>query len=162
MATSVRESAMNYLARREHSRLELEQKLVRKEFEHAEISAALDRLVEDGLLSDARFAESFVHARRLRGSGPLKIQAELKMRGVSETTVSQYLDAQEPLWYELACRVRCKRFGEALPGGYEQRMRQARFLQQRGFSHEQINAAFRKERVTRICLQKKDSFVGCG
>ena len=104
MATSVRESAMNYLARREHSRLELEQKLVRKEFEQAEISAALDRLVEDGLLSDARFAESFVHARRQRGSGPLKIQAELKMRGVSETTIRQYLDAQEPLWYELACR----------------------------------------------------------
>lgn len=148
MATSVRESAMNYLARREHSRLELEQKLARKEFEQAEISAALDRLVDDGLLSDARFAESFVHARRQRGNGPLKIQAELKMRGVNETIIHQYLDAQQPLWYELACRVRSKRFGEGLPGEYEQRMRQARFLQQRGFSHEQINRALKKERVT--------------
>jgi len=144
MATSVREFAMNYLARREHSRLELEQKLARKEFEQTEIRAALDRLADDGLLSDARFAESFVHARRQRGSGPLKIQAELKMRGVSETTISQYLDPQESLWHELACRVRCKRFGEALPAEYEQRMRQARFLQQRGFSHEQINAALNK------------------
>ncbi len=148
MATSVREFAMNYLARREHSRLELEQKLARKEFEQAEISAALDRLVDDGLLSDTRFAESFVHARRQRGSGPLKIQAELKMRGVNETIIREYLDPQEPFWYELACQVRGRRFGEALPSEYEQRMRQARFLQQRGFSHEQINAAFKKERVT--------------
>ena len=148
MATSVRESAMNYLARREHSRLELEQKLLRRDFGQTEIAEALEQLIEEGLLSDARFAESFVHARRQRGSGPLKIQAELKMRGVSETTISQYLDPQESLWYELACRVRSKRFGEALPGDYEQRMRQSRFLQQRGFSHEQINAAFRKERVT--------------
>jgi len=148
MATSVRESAMNYLARREHSRLELEQKLARREFEQAEISMALDRLVDDGLLSDARFAESFVHARRQRGNGPLKIQAELKMRGVNETIIRQYLDPQEPRWYELACRVRSKRFGKVLPDEYAQRMRQARFLQQRGFNHEQINRALKKEQVT--------------
>ncbi len=148
MATSVRESAMNYLARREHSRLELEQKLLRRDFGQTEIAEALEQLIEEGLLSDARFAESFVHARRQRGSGPLKIQAELKMRGVSETTISQYLDPQESLWHELACRVRSKRFGEALPSDYAQRMRQARFLQLRGFSHEQINAAFKKEQVT--------------
>lgn len=149
MATSVREFAMNYLARREHSRRELEQKLARKEFDESEISAALDRLVEDDLLSDARFAESFVNARKQRGSGPLKIQAELKLRGVNEEIVSQYLDLQDAGWYERAHEVRCKRFGEALPGEYEQRMRQARFLQQRGFNHEQINAALKKERVTR-------------
>ena len=142
---SVRESAMNYLARREHSRRELEQKLLQKEFNAREISAALDQLIEDGLLSDARFAESFVHARQQRGSGPLKIQAELKQRGVDDTIISQYLDAQESCWYEQACRARSKRFGEALPEEYEQRARQARFLQQRGFSHEQINVALKSE-----------------
>ena len=89
---------MNYLARREHSRRELEQKLARKEFDANEISEALDRLVEDGLLSDVRFAESFVHARRQRGSGPLKIQAELKLRGVSEASICQYLNPQDLAW----------------------------------------------------------------
>lgn len=143
MAISIRESAMNYLARREHSRRELEQKLTRKEYSADEISDALDRLVDDGLLSDARFAEAYVNARRQRGSGPIKIQMELKLRGVNDAIIIQYLDQQDPCWDELAHEVRCKRFTEALPDEYQQRMRQARFLQQRGFTHEQINAAFK-------------------
>jgi len=145
MASSIRESAMNYLARREHSRCELEKKLAQKEFAASEISAALDRLIDDGLLSDSRFAEAYVNARRQRGSGPIKIQAELKLRGVDDEIVSQYLDQQDLVWYELVHEVRSKRFGEVLPSEYAQRMRQARFLQQRGFTYEQINAAFNRE-----------------
>ncbi len=141
MATSIRESAMNYLARREHSRLELEHKLLAKDFDKNEISEALDRLITDGLLSDARFAESFVNARIQRGKGPVKIQIELKQRGVDDAIISQYLNTSEVDWCEQACRVRCKRFGEDLPSEYQQRMRQMRFLQQRGFTHEQINMA---------------------
>lgn len=139
MAISIRESAMNYLARREHSRLELEHKLAARDFDKNEIAEALDRLITDGLLSDARFAESFVNARIQRGNGPVKIQIELKQRGVDEAIIKQYLNTPEANWYKQACRARCKRFGEALPGEYDQRIRQARFLQQRGFTHEQIN-----------------------
>ena len=145
MACSIREAAMNYLARREHSRRELEQKLAQKDFSSAEIKGALDRLIEDGLLSDARFAESYVNARRQRGSGPLKIQAELKMRGVNDEIVARYLEPQDASWRELAEEARRKRFGEVLPDEYAQRMRQARFLQQRGFTHEQINATLKTE-----------------
>ncbi len=143
MATSIRESAMNYLARREHSRLELEHKLAARDFDKNEIAEALERLITDGLLSDARFAESFVNARIQRGNGPVKIQIELKQRGVDDAIIKQYLNTQETNWYEQACRVRCKRFGETLPSEYEQRIRQARFLQQRGFTHEQINRALK-------------------
>ncbi|HEB86191.1 MAG TPA: regulatory protein RecX [Gammaproteobacteria bacterium] len=143
MATSIRESAMNYLARREHSRLELEKKLAGKGLDKKEISVALDRLMTDGLLSDARFAESFVNARIQRGNGPVKIQAELKQRGVDDVIISQYLNLPEADWYEQARQVRCKRFGEILPGEFEQRIRQTRFLQQRGFTHEQINRALK-------------------
>ncbi len=145
MAASIRESAMNYLARREHSRLELAHKLALKDFAKTEVSEALDRLVADGLLSDARFAESFVNARIQRGKGPVKIQLELKQRGVDDAIISQYLNTSEIDWYEQACRVRCKRFGEALPSEYQQRMRQMRFLQQRGFTHEQISRALNPE-----------------
>ncbi len=142
MARSIRESAMNYLARREHSRLELEQKLAARDFDETEIREALDRLIVDGLQSDARFAESFVNARIQRGKGPVKIQSELKQRGVDDALISQYLNGQTD-WYVQACKVRCKRFGEALPSEYPQRMRQARFLQQRGFTHEQINSVLK-------------------
>ncbi|VAX08853.1 Regulatory protein RecX [hydrothermal vent metagenome] len=144
MARSIREVAMNYLARREHSRWELEQKLAAKEYDADGIKLALDRLLDDGLLSDLRFAEAYTHARKQRGNGPLKIQSELKLRGVSDDIISRYLDCGAPIWHEVVKEVRCKRFGAGVPAEYEQRMRQARFLQQRGFTHEQISAAFKK------------------
>lgn len=145
MAATLRETAMNYLARREHSRRELEQKLAQKGYEAEDIRADLDRLVEDGLLSDARFAEAFVHARRQRGHGPLKIQAELKQRGVDDGLIQHCLEMPDDDWYELAREARGKRFGAALPESHEQRLRQSRFLQQRGFTHAQIRAAMKAE-----------------
>ncbi|HSQ72982.1 MAG TPA: recombination regulator RecX, partial [Rubrivivax sp.] len=61
---SVKGRALSYLARREHSRAELERKLARHVEDTAEASAAariaqaLDELTAHGLLSDARTAES--------------------------------------------------------------------------------------------------------
>ena len=48
------------------------------------------------------------------------------------------LDAQ---WDELARAVRSRRFGETLPATRDERARQARFLEQRGFAAEHIRAA---------------------
>jgi regulatory protein len=55
-AADVRRVAMDLLARREHSVLELTRKLQARGFEPQLVDAALQQLVADGLLSDARFA----------------------------------------------------------------------------------------------------------
>ena len=52
---SIREVAMDYLSRREHTRHELLQKLLAKDFDFDDVEAALSRLMEQGLLSDERF-----------------------------------------------------------------------------------------------------------
>ena len=62
MELTLRERALRLLARRDHSRVEL----VRKLATHAtseEIDSLATQLEQSGLLSDARFAESFVAAQ---------------------------------------------------------------------------------------------------
>ncbi|MCP1316121.1 regulatory protein RecX, partial [Halomonas sp. 707D7] len=75
--------AIQLLARREYSRAELFDRLVKKSFEADDIQTCLDALEEQGLQSDARFAESFVRTRILRGQGVIRIKQELRLRGVN-------------------------------------------------------------------------------
>ena len=133
---------MDFLARREHSEQELARKLTARGHDAHTVAVTLASLVADRLLSNARFAESFVHARIQRGSGPQKIRAELRERGVSDALIDASLAAHADNWRELAREVREKRFGSKQPVDFRERSRQMRFLQQRGFSGEQIRGVF--------------------
>jgi len=141
----VRATAMNLLARREHSTQELRDKLLTRGFEDDEIVPALQTLSREGLLSDERFTESFIHSRMERGSGPVKIRAELRQRGVADEIITNWLDERDRVWLERAESVRCKKFGSALPVDYKEKARQARFLQYRGFSAEHTRQVLRDD-----------------
>ncbi len=141
MSLSARETAMNLLAVREHSTQELRNKLLARGFADEEIASALQTLSLDGLLSDERFVESFIHFRMQRGSGPVKIRAELRQRGVRDALIRDYLDERDAVWMEQAEKVRRKKFGPQIPADYRERARQARFLQYRGFTSEQTRRA---------------------
>lgn len=142
-AAAVRRSALDLLARREHGRHELLHKLLARGFDPHVVDSVLDALESDGLLSDVRFVEQFVRARFQRGSGLLKFQAELRARGVDSALIERALESLAEDWQDLLRVVREKKFGSALPGDARERGRQARFLQQRGFTMEQIGRAFR-------------------
>jgi len=101
----------------------------------------LDALERERLLSDERFAERYVESRIGRGFGPLRIRDELRRRGVDAALRDEACPERGRRWVEHARRVRRKRFGEALPAGFSERARQARFLTARGFSREQVAAA---------------------
>lgn len=141
----VRLAAMNLLARREHARDELRTKLLKRFGSEGErvktVDQALARLEEQGLQSDERFTEAFVTARERQGKGPLRIAQELRQKGVSDSLVSLYLDEGDERWWDLANEVRRKRFGDAPVETPKEKARQARFLQYRGFSHEQAREA---------------------
>ena len=132
---SLRARALQWLATREHSRQELRDKLARWVRASAlvaqatwrasdepaspgpgddapgsldDIDALLDQLARDGLLSDARFVESRVHARSGR-FGNRRIEHELKHHGVAPSTdLRQQLQRSE---FERAREVWLKRFG---------------------------------------------------
>lgn len=136
-----RRKAMDYLARREHGRAELTDKLVRAGFEPGVAAAAVARLGEDGLQDERRFVENFVQSRIGQGKGPVRIQAELRQRGLDDGVLEDVLAAVEQDWFELARQVRARKFGAARPGDFPEKARQMRFLQYRGFEPAQIQAA---------------------
>ena len=98
----------------------------------------ITQLQQENLLSDLRFSESFIRSRQLRGYGPIRIQAELRQHGFNDEQIRLSLDASAQGWLRLAQQVRQKKFGTAIPRDYEEKVRQMRFLEYRGFSHEQI------------------------
>jgi regulatory protein len=140
--------AIALLARREHGRAELARKLLRRLEDHqgpAEVEAVLDELKRRGLLSEKRFAESLVRTRSSR-LGDARLRHELRTRGVAAEVAAAVLDtlrrAEGGSEIERARAIWLRRFG-SLPHSLEERARQARFLQARGFNAEVIRTVLR-------------------
>lgn len=146
MKSDIRLAAIDLLARREHSGAELQRKLSAKDFAEAEIDEALAGLAREGLLSNERYAECYVRSRTNKGYGPLYIQAQLRERGIDNTLSAHLIRLSDAQWFDNARAAARKRFGEKIPADVRERARQIRFLQQRGFTTEQINTALRPER----------------
>lgn len=134
---------MDLLARREHARGELAKKLTRK-FSGLEelVETEIDKLANEGLQSDDRLAESFIRARAGRGQGPIKIRAELRGRGVPDETINLAMEAAEIDWFDVAAAAGRKKFGDAAPRDAKEKAKRSRFLQQRGFTFDQISSIF--------------------
>jgi len=127
-AVSAYGRAVDLLVRREHCAAELRHKLTKRGYHDGEIEAALERLVEEGYLSDARFAELYAEQRAAKGFGQLKIRSELVSRGVDGALASLAVEQLDMDWVASACDVlRSKR---NLAGHYA---RQRQVLERRGF-----------------------------
>ncbi len=134
-----RNRAICFLARREHSLLELSNKLQTRNVPPLLLEHVLDELVSEGLQSDQRYAESFTRGRISRGVGPNRIRSELKQRGVSVSLIDQALRTERTDWFKLAQAVRIKRFGCAAPEDFRASAKQKKFLQYRGFTLDIIH-----------------------
>jgi regulatory protein len=139
-AEAARKKALALLARREHSGAELRVKLNAAGFSAGIVGGTLSVLAQEGWLSDARFTEAFVRARRERGYGPVRIRAELRERGVDEELIDRHLDMHDPAWLRPLEQVWTKRFRARRGADFAERARQQRFFQARGYTVEQIRA----------------------
>jgi regulatory protein len=129
---------MRFLARREHTRVELRRKLAARADEGEDVDGLLDELTQKGWLSDARFAEQAARAKSRR-FGPLKLAHYLKSRGVDEEAIAAGLrgaGADGVASLEAVWRTRFR----TAPGNERDKLRQVRFLQGRGFP---VDAIFR-------------------
>jgi regulatory protein len=136
----IRAAAIGQLARRDFASGELHRKLTHQGYAEDLVTETIEELVAEGVLNDARYVENYVSYHAERGEGPLRIEADLKEFGVAADLIHSALDAA-PDWKVRAREVRIRRFGPDVPDAWPQKARQARFLQYRGFSADQIRAA---------------------
>jgi len=160
---SLKVRALQWLAQREHSRSELQDKLLRLlqrgqrmagEAEghddgctdisvaslRAEVEAVLTWLEQHGHLSDQRFTESRVHARQAR-YGNRRIQQELRQHGVAlDAEAQQALAASE---FSRACALWQRKYGQPADDAAG-RLRQMRFLAGRGFSMDVVQRVLKQ------------------
>jgi len=138
---TVRTAALALLAGRDFARLELARRLERRGYPPQVVATVVAGLVAERLLSESRFLEQFIRQHAGRGHGPVRIRMDLRERGVANDEIDAALAAATEDWAAIARATRCRRFGVSPPGDYRERARQARFLQYRGFSPDQIRAA---------------------
>lgn len=140
---AVRRAAMDLLARREHGRVELTRKLRKRGAPQELIEAALQRLSEEGLLSEARYLESFVAYRARAGYGPQRIREELGQRGLERSDIDQALRESAIDWFESLRETWQRKFAGQLPTDARERAKQGRFLAYRGYSLDMIGRLLR-------------------
>ena len=146
MAGDPFDTLINRLARREHSRVELDRilKIFHSELLQPERDELLDRLVDLNLQSDLRFAEMLIRSRLFRGKGRRRIERELIQHAIDPHDVSHFFDQAEDSESD-----RCLAALEKWMRGKKDptRDKALRFLASRGFNFsdatEAVDAIFR-------------------
>jgi len=138
---TLRERALRLLARREHSRAELARKLRPNVAPEDDLEALLDDLSKRKQLSDERYADSRANTLS-RKFGSARIVQELRAKGLDKGLAESAAAAARATEVERAKIVWTKKF-RAAPGTREERAKQMRFLQSRGFSFDAIRAVIK-------------------
>ena len=139
-AAELKARALRHLARREHSRAELERKLAPHAESAGQLQALLDQLELKKQLSNERFAEQRAHVLA-RKYGPARIRHDLKAKGISPELVDRVSSEGE---LERARAILQRKYGDPA-ASREERARRARFLQGRGFSADVIHRLVLRE-----------------
>ena len=146
-APSLKGRALRLLAQREHSRLELVQKLAVHAQTAGELAAVLDALEAKDFINPQRVAESVVNRRSAR-LGASRIRHELLAKGLDADVVAQALEPVKSSELARAHSIWQKKFGnkEKQPGNLDaaSRARQMRFLAGRGFAGDVVRQVVQK------------------
>jgi regulatory protein len=148
-AKDIKNVCLRLLARREHSKKELLQKLVVKGFNKILAANVINELAQEGWQDDVRYAENYARSRILKGYGPIRITYELQQNGVDMNTDSVSLNLEAIVqattagsWIGLLEEIYNKKFGSGKKPDMNERAFQSRFLFQRGFSRTMISEFF--------------------
>jgi regulatory protein len=138
---AIRYQLTHMLSRREHSQQECVDKLLQKGFDETVIWDVLSQFVAKQIQSDARFAYHHIRHAMHKGQGWMRIQQSLQAHRLASHLIEEALTELQPDWYTLAHQVKVKRFGESIEQDFALKQKQMRFLQYRGFRHEEIDHA---------------------
>ncbi len=142
---NARQTALNLVARREHSIAELRYKLKQRQVPSVLIEDVVSDFLKRNWLNDDRFCEVYVRKRYHDGCGEQRIRQELRLRGI-ENPGSQHFQQPEFDWFERCREVYLKKYRETASPDHKQVAKRQRFLQYRGFTFEQIAYAMQQSK----------------
>lgn len=144
--------AVRILAMRDHSERELRRKLVAPVMGKngpeaiAVTPEILERVIawcmENHYLDDERFTRQFIASRSRKGYGPARIRQELNQKGVQRTVIEQAMFDCGIDWAEQAREQALRKYGDPLPTTFAEKIKVQRFLLNRGYLMEDIQAAY--------------------
>ena len=141
MTDQLREKSLSLLALRPHSRHELSRKLVQKGNSETEAEEVCDWLTELGFLDDRNYALSVARRYGEKGYGPQRIRSELSRRGVPrefwEEALTEAPDSSGKVDRYLLLKMKNPEDGR-------ERQKLSAALVRRGYSREEIRAAFER------------------
>lgn len=130
-----------YLARREHSKLELCRKLLAKGLSRELVDKQIQAFTDNNIQSNLRFSESFIRTSAAKGQGEYRVRRGLNEHDIDSETIESALCEVDIDWFELAQKVAIKKIGNITNIDWQQKQKISRFLQYRGFTQEQIQYA---------------------
>jgi regulatory protein len=136
--------SVDLLSRREHSRKELQQKLLQREYLAEEISEVINYLVDNNYLSDERYSESVFRLRVNKGFGKYYIEQELRQKGISNSLITALEQQQMIDWTAQAAVAYQKKYADITIKDQKEKAKRIRFLQSRGFSTDEILTVINK------------------
>jgi regulatory protein len=153
MADGAYQAALRMLARRDHFRAELADKLHRRGFSSAEVETALERCAALGLVDDEGLARRFAEVRGTEnGWGSRRIEAELRRRGV-DRAAAEGASRLDHTRLRAALATALRRAELRAPASWwrlpERRARMVSSLLARGFEADDAIAAVRELAASR-------------
>ena len=146
------------LGAREYSRVEIERKLLTKQYSKETASLICDRLVENNWQSDERYCAVFLRSKVARGQGLNRIRYELRQNGIQDMLLEKVLQGESVDWQQVCDSTLSKKLGSKHLGDDRKlRAKIERFLKYRGFSGEEIRTAIgRKMTATGASISEHD------
>jgi len=145
----VRERALRLLANREHGRKEMQQKLLQRDMPAELVTSVLDKLTEEGLQCDSRFAESYTRMRISRCYGANKVRADLQTRGIEQSVIEEAVKSPDANWASTALAALEKKYSVAEGMDQTNLAKMQRYLYQRGFDMTDIKSAITEFTLTK-------------
>jgi regulatory protein len=136
--------ALNLLAARPYASRALHRKLIQKEYSAADAEEAIRRLVDNGLLDDAKFAEQYARSKMLStGASKRRLQQDLYRKGIKSDVATEAIasvvadEGIDPAaMIERVARKKLAQLGDVQPLVLRRRL--FAFLARRGYDVDEI------------------------
>ena len=135
-----------YLSIREHSKLELQNKLSQKGYDLSDIRECINEFSSKDIQSDIRFTEEFIRSKLKKNKGPRLISSELVSRGITDSIINKKISE---ISYQEWCTVAFLALKKKLNGSsvsIEDKDKIYSFLISRGFEHKMIKYAIDEQK----------------